>query len=460
MAENTKKNSNLKKAKRFDIPMQAVVDNIVFTKTDAVAFYQLTNQVYDFLSMDQKRQLILRLTNAYNNLMQDRQEQLEGSLIETPVPVDVDAWAGQVREMANEWKPGIGFERYVTQQMMYLKESSYLKNVTLLSVNLGKRGALDMSNLNFFEMGLKGAVDYGKTWLQKSLQAPSLEISASEEKEFRRKEREIYSTLSVGHLRARRCTAEELLLFTKRQFYPAMPVPYLDVDHGNRLGPGDLDLELGSVIENKYRYLKISQMIDDQEFIGYRATLSIAKMQRITDFPSSVPFLSVPANLAAPFTCYSKFTLHPSSKMKKELEKKKKEQKDELENISSAQNSYDSAVDSLPADVYNSLSDIRQIESILAEDKAPWVEGSYRIVVEATSPDQLLEFCAKLKQEYDDLGILLFWHSGDQAEMLREILPGSPLKSTSFNQVTNLSMLPATGVNFATEVGDPIFGTD
>lgn len=450
-----------KDKKRLDISAVAVIDNMVFSKTETYAYYRITNEVFDFLSTGSKVKLGLQIANAFNGLMSERQEPLDCHLVITSIPVDVDAWAHQIRAVSENWAQGPGFDQYVKDQIHYLKTEEYLKKVSYLGISLGKRNALDTGR-NFFEGGINGAKEILKSWLETALAAPSDEVSATEENDTRKKESSIHNILSTGHLSVQRCTSEEILLMIKRQFYPNMPAPYLDVDHETRLGPGDLDLELHSAIENKYRWMKFTQMLDDQEVVGYRACLSFTKFPKYQDFPNQgFPFFYFPSKMSLPFTCYSRFTLHPSKKMKIELEKKKKEQIDELENITAGQGKFDSAVNGgVPADVAESLQDGQVIGDLLAQDKAPWVEGSYRIVVETPTEELLRKYCSIIKQSYADLDINVTWTSGDQASLFLEQMPGDRMRMPAFNQLSNLTMLATSGFNFSSDVGDPIFGSD
>lgn len=456
MAKDNKNNK-----KNLNISPVAVIDNMVLSKTDAWAFYKITNKVFDFLSHDQKVSLALKTTNALNNLMSDKQEPLDIQLIVTSIPVNVDAWEVQVREASSDWRKSPGFNQFLNEQINYLKQEEYMRRVCFLGVNLGKRGALDMSGLNVLESGVKGATETFKMWINSILHLPGEIVTPKEEDAFRKKESGYFTTLSTGNLEATRCTSEDILLLIKRQFYPAMPSPYLDVDPGSRIGPGDIAREFGSAIENKFRWLKITQMFKDVEVSGYRATMSFAKFPKETYYPNTgFPFLYFPAKLGAPFTTYARFTLTPSAKMKSEVEKKKKEQKDEMENLSAGQDYYDSMVSGMPADAAQALEDVKTISEMIANDKTPWVTGSYRIVVEAASEERLREYCASLKQSYDDLGIQLYWTAGDQAQLFLEQMPGDFLRTKSFNQVTNLQMISTSGANFSSDVGDLIYGTD
>jgi hypothetical protein len=459
--KQAKEAKGFKAKKRLSISALGIVDNMVFSKSDRWAYYRISNEIYDFLSTDRKVALGAQITNAFATLMTDRQTSLEGQIIVTSVPVDVDSWSAQVNGVSEDWDRPDGYYRYMEEQIEYLKTKEYLKKATYLGINIGKRGALDMGDLNIFESGIKGAVDVVKQWWNSALMVPTEAVSAAEENDTRRKEADFFRMLSLSHLNATRVTSEELLLLIKRQFYPQMPAPYLDVDHGNRLGPGDLELEVGSAIENRYRWLKITQMVDGQEISGYRATLSFSKFPKFMEYPNgTIPFLYFPAKLFLPFTTYARFTLHPTAKMKKELEKKQKEKKDELENLTAGQSALDATVTGAPTDVVESMQDMQLMQDMLAQDKAPWLEASYRIVVETPDEEKLRKYCSFIKQRYADLEINVNWTAGDQAELFLEQMPGDRLRVPSFKQLTNLAVISTSGFNFSSDVGDPLFSAD
>lgn len=449
--------------KRLDISAKAIVDNIVFSKTDRWAYYRLSNTVYDFLSNAARISVATQLVSAFNNLVNDRQEPLECHLIIASTPVDVDAWESQIRTVTADWSKSPGFDSYINSQVAYLRNEEYLKKVTYLGINIGKRGALDIDASTFMEAGVQGAIDVFKTWMNTALQTPNEEVTIAEEKETRRKEEDFYRILSTGNLRAERATAEELLLLVKRQFYPAMSVPYLNVDHGFRVGPGDLDLELASAITNRFRWLKINQMIDGEEYDGYRAVLSIGKLPKSVEYPepSFFPFMYFMHKLGLPFLNYARFTLHPTGRMKQRLEKKKKEQKDELENIQAAGNAtVDGAVGLMPSDVTEALEDMQLLNQMLRQGGNPWVEGSYRIVVETPDEKMLKKYCAIVQQQYADIGVTLVWTSGDQADLFLEQMPGDKLRSDSHKQLTDLVFFGTSGFTNSADVGDLVFGSD
>lgn len=446
--------------KKMDISALAIVDNIVFSKRDVTAYYKITNRAYDFLNFEGQAKLVQELTNALNSLMSDRQEPLDGEIISTSVPVDIDMWQEQIRSISASWDRAPGFDKYLDAMSNFLLREEYNHRVVYIGVSLGKRGALNLEGLNVFEYGIKGAMETGKQWVQKALAIPTEEISAEEEDLFRRKEKRIHQTLSIGHLQASRPSAQEILLLIKRQFYPAMPAPYLDVDHSSRIGPGDIALETSSVIEKRYHWLKFTQMIDGETYEGYRATLSMSKFPKDMVFPGSTPFFYALEQIGLPFTSFSRFQLVPSKKMKSEFEKKRKEQRDELENMSSGMDHYEATISGVPEEVQQALTDSHEIGSMLNQDKSAWVNGSYFIVVETPTEEYLRKYIQAIKQFYADADINITWTSGDQASLFLAQMPGDRHRMKSFDQITNLAMIPASGATFSSEVGDPIAGSD
>lgn len=441
--------------KDLNLSLIGMVDNIAYSDTDVWAYYRLTNDVYDFLSHSQKFTLGVQITNAFGSLASGRQESLECHLIVTSVPIDIDSWEDKIRNIANEAaKPAPGFDLFVREQVEHLKSQDYMKKVAYLGIHLGKRGALNFSGMNVLEAGIKGAKDTISQWLSTAINAPKGEITPKEERLYREREDDYFRTLRSGNLQADRATTTELLMFQKRQFYPAMPTPPFITDYKNRVGAGDVVKEVSHVIENKYRWLKFVQMYRNIPVESYRATLTFAEFPKKSFYPMTFPFMYYPAKLGAPFTMYARFHLIPTSKMKVEVEKKKKEQKDELENVTTGQDEYSAAIDGVPAGTMSAIRDLKEIDEIISNDKMPWVEGVYSIVVEAESEETLKEYCDTLKQSYDDLGIKLQWTAGDQADLLRECLLADRMRSKSFMQTTNLAQLSTSGFNFSSDVGD------
>lgn len=446
--------------KRLDIATVAVIDNITFSTTDRWAYYRLSNTVYDFLSESSKASMIKQLANAFSNLMGERQDVLDCHLIVTSTPVDVDAWEDQVTEVTEAWNRGPGFDRFVAEQVNFLQDESYLRKVTYLGIHLGRRGSLALDATSFVENGVVGAMDTIKQWADTALQAPGVIISKVEEQEARRQEEEVYRTLSTGNMAAHRASSEELLLLIKRSFYPAMPAPYLDVDHGSRIGPGDLELELSSAIHRRPRWLRFDQMIQQHELSGFRATLTVSHLPRIVSLPNPNPFLYYMHSISVPFTCYSRFSLIPHNVMKKRLEKKKNETADELTNLAGAAENADSMTGSAPADVTDAVESMQLMNQMISEEKTPWVEGVYRIVVETKDETMLKDWCTRVRQSFKDEDVAVNWTVGDQTDLFLEQMPGDRLRQKAHQHITDLNYLASSGFLYSSDVGDRVYGSD
>lgn len=458
--DKKKKNTIKKDKKRLKISAVGIVDNIVFSKTDIYAFYKVRTEVFDFLSRSAKVSVAAEINNAFISLMGSRQEPLDLHIITTSSPYDTEAWEQQILQTSSDWDKPEGFQRFLDKQYNHLVMEAYQKRVSYVGVHLGKRGALNMQGLNFLESGIESAIDTMKTWLATTLQTPTEAISAKEERDARLREKEIFRTINNGRLAGERITSLELLTLIKNQFYPAMETPYVNVDPDTRVGPGDLALESASVIENKYRWLKITQMLGNYEVTGYRANLTLAKFEKNSVYPDRMPFFYLPAFMGANLTTYARISLTPNSKMKNELEKKKKEQKDEFENLAGGQDEYDTAMGDVPNSLVEALNDRQMMEELLNDDNTPWITGSFHIVVESDTEESLKDFCSRLQQVYKNENITLHWNAGDQAELFLEQMPGDKLRSKSFNQTATLSMLSTSGFSFSSDVGDPIFGNE
>lgn len=447
--ENAKKKRGAKK--KLDISAIAISDNIVFSRTEKWAYYRVSNTAYDFLDDYQKISYAKGFMNAMSSLFMDRRDPLECHMISTSTPVDINLWEEQLESVTENWNRSHNFHQYREEQASFLRQEEYMRKVTYLGINLGKRGALDTSNLNPMELGWEGTKDTLKNFASKALQAPGNEISEQEEIDALRSEKEIGRILATGSLSAEPASTEEILLLIKRQLWPAMPAPYLSVDPENRVGAFDLEMESASAIKKRYRWLEINQQLGEHEITGYRATLSLSKIPKTVSFPDTPPFLYLPGMMALPFTTYARFSLLPNKKMKRELHKKTQEMDDQLENMAEGGHSAN-------LEVQEDMMEAQQLEYQLSKDNHPWVQGSYRIVVETPTLDQLKNFCSQLRQAYSGLDINVNWTSGDQVDLFLEQMPGDKLRMGSFNMLTNLEMLGISGLNISNDIGDPVWG--
>lgn len=452
-AKNNKKEQKDKTAKKtLKMPVVGVIDNIVLSDKAAWAYYQLADQPYDFLDERSKADLAHSTQVALASLAQSSTKQVDCHLLISNTVFSADLWEEQYRYGYKVWNEAssLPFENLVEIQKDALLSKEYKKRITLLGVKLYNRGSFDFSSINVLEYGFGRSWELVKKGISELFQIRGEEITLEEEKRARDAERQVFNILGEGSLRARRPSAEDILLTIKRRFYPQMPTPYLETNHNERMGPADLIMETGGVVEIRPRWLKFTNVIDGEEVNGYRSTLSFSKFpDRMTEPGPIMPFFYRDSVL--PFTCNARFTLLPVQTMKKELYKKKQEQKDELANLG------ESDMDISP-DIARSIADARTISEELETERMPWVSGSYRITIEASNPGQLQKIVTRIKQEYAESDIVLNWTSGDQLPLFREEILGGELEIKSFVHTTNMGMLSKAGINFGGTVGDIVEG--
>jgi hypothetical protein len=448
--EKFKKDNN----DRLKIPILAVSDNIVFSKKEVWAYYKISTVPFDFLSLDSKADLAERTVNALGALSASEGKKVDGHILITNTPLDVMSWVNQMDKAYTEWHPNQVFpdvyNKFIDEESEELTAQGFQRPIVYLGIRLFNRGSFDLDNFNVLEFGFHDAWKLIKEGISNMFVLQDDQIDEFEDKRAHDAEAEIFRTLSTGNLNAKRVTSNEMLLTIKRRFYPSMPVPYLEVDHGTRFGTNDIVMETGGVIENNYRYLEFNQMIDGEEYEGYRATMSFARFPKDLSMPGNhSPFLYMPASQGLPYTMSARFTMIPQTKVKKDLQKKKLDTDDEINNLAGSGQASN-------AHIEGTVRDLQELEDSLENNKLPWVSGAYRVTIEAPTVEMLKSMASQLKQDYADNDTNIIWTSGDQLKLFLEELPGGTLSSPSFNQMTNLAMLGVSGFNIGGNVGDPI----
>ena len=458
-----KKKTQQKKKQVYKTPILSIRENIVFTNKAVWAYYVLAEKPYDFLSVGSKISLANQTTQAMSSIVRRSDLPVDCHLLIVNNPFDPSDWEAQMIRNYNKWESQQKkleqtsnfrltqsrepFNRYIEETKIDLAYGGYQKRISYFGVKLFNRGSFDF-DANPLEVGWEVAKDKWKSSLQQVFSIPDERITEKEERRAAEAEKALFQILESGALKAKRPDTEELLLTMKRRYYPAMPVPYLEIDHKNRVGLSDLEIESGGEIYVNPRNIKMVQMIDGQEFTGYRATFTFSSFPRNMEIPSIFPpFFNRPSVL--PFTCSSRFTLTPTEQMKKEEGKKKLEAEDEISNLASSGQSVNQ-------NLRETLSDLNEMDRELTTRKEPWVTGSYKITVEGVSEEFINETFAQMKQEFSENDITLNWTSGDQLDLFREEQIGGEIMIKDFLHITNLAMLSIAGINHGGSVGDPI----
>lgn len=450
-----KKARQKKKGRALSIPALGIMGNVVFSKKEAWAYYKVASVPYDFLTNNGRASLANSIMIAFAGLSQRAGKNVDIHILVTNAPYNIDSWTEQMYEINEEWNGPNSqletFDRFMKKQSTALKKKNYKKKVVYLGIKLFNRGSFSMDDFNILNFGFSEAIEVFKKSLSSVLMIPDENINNLELQRAKKDEFEMHRAVKNSSLRGTRVSSEELLLVLKKTLYPAMPSPYLEVNHDERIGLNDIVMETGCIIEDHRRYLKIKQMIGETEREGYRATLSFAKFpSEAMQEPGGIdPFMYLPTMMGLPFTMSARLTLLPIEKMKKDLQKKKLESDDELKNLAGSGQRTTSAV-------METQRDIDALDYELNNDNMPWVSGNYRMTIETPTYEILATAVQEMKQEYAKTDTILVWTAGDQMELMLEEMPGGTLFMKDFSQLTNLAMVGVSGFGYGGQVGDPV----
>lgn len=437
-------------ASELDYQVRGIVDNIVFSKEAVWAYYSADTSGYEFLNDESKIAMLTHVNQTFINVSANRDTELDWHLIVTNTPVDIDHWEDQYLAATDSWDRAPGFNRFITKQIEYLKEREFMTRRIYLGIRIDSRyGASAKGFMNSFEKGWHEAASYLFDSALGFLKVGDYSISDKEIVKAKSLERDFYNIMKADpYLQCSRPSTEELALIIKRTLYPSMPTPYLDVPANGRWGKGDIARETGADMVKNRRWTEISQPIENRIMTGYRATLSFSKFPEQMMSPPSTPWAYMMQGiLGMPFDLYARFTVIPSSIMKKKISRQKADILDEGGNAGEV------GVDA-PLDLQADYQRASELEAYAQKSGEPFLDGVYRMVITAPTEDELKERMEVVKTQYASVGITLTWTVGDQQDLLLEYMPGDKIRERSFIQKSNIELIGASGFNIYTSVGD------
>ena len=410
----------------------AIENDLTFSKRDVYLWVKLSDTHYEFKTNEDREKIVVDNSLALANILDSEENELECHQIVTSKLFDSERWKAKFTEAVSNDRPTEYFSQYTENMANHIKGYEFREKSVYLGVNLGPRNSYNPKKsafkIPFFDEivnALAGEVDEYVT---------KEELAWWEEKA-----RLIRHSLLYGELRAKPVTSSEIAYNIRKNFFPAMPMPSvedLDITGNQRWGAGELQTLNDADIVNTPRYLKITQLINGQEVTGYRATLCMAKFPEVINYPEKEPWVHSVSLLGFPVDVYSRFSIVPSAKVKKQVGNKIKEIKDQAANMTSAGGQ-------TTLEVEENLRLGQYLDYALSKNDTPWVYGRHRVVVEASTEDQLKERCQAVIEHYKSLGILVVWSTGDQLSLLQESMPNDKIRLSSYYQRHELSIMGA-----------------
>jgi hypothetical protein len=423
-------------------PLVAIVGDLTFSQEEVWVWAAIPQAQYEFLRDDDRLSLAFSLNSAIANLVQSEESSAECQIIISTQEFDSLTWAKNLHTQTQKSEPHPHFNKLLEGMYNRVTKLGFTEKIVMLGVKVGNRydfGAVKNSlNLPLVDKFLE--------------QIYTANVSAITEEEYNFWNKKAKKYRTSMHQKMREVTASEIAFVIRKNFYPAMPAPSVDelsIGDSFRWKEGSLSTLVEADIENNAKYLKMTQYIDGKPVEGYRATLAFSKFPEVLQYPEQEPWIHYGFMLGLPIGFYSRFTVEPSRKVRKDVGKQIKAAQDQAMNQTGAGGM-------MTREVAESLMLGEELQYALNKSNEPWIYVRHRLIVEAPTLDSLQEQAQALIEHYRDMDILLSWPTGDQLSLLMESLPGDKIRLKSYMQNQELSILGGGVPAGAGSTGDSI----
>jgi hypothetical protein len=444
----------MKTNKNTQLSLTGIHNDISFSKKEVWLWVSLPPTKYDFVDAQSLVMLAQGMSNGYSGILTSDEKGLECHLIVTTSPFRTEQWREELETRAARYNASEYLPNFVDGMQSRIDMINFKERKVYFGVKLGIRGDFSSSGSIFPFLNIADFI--GGALSINDYNIPEKEIVFWEEKAA-----PIRRSLMNGNLNAQKVYASEIAYLAKKPFYPTMEVPEVDLSGREDWGVGELDSLVDAYIENGLKHLKIVQTVEVptydeygrkngtrlEEQTGYRATLCFSRFPDTMFFPQREPWIHVSAGFDFPTDFYSRFTLEPSRKVRKEVGQKRAEIDDTIQNMTSAGGSVN-------IDIIDRKQKAEELDFELNKNREPWVFGRHRLTVEGSTIEELETRIQKVVSRYKDLDIQLVLPTGDQMDLLLESMPNDTVRSKAYYQRQSLSIISAGMPTGSGNVGD------
>lgn len=415
------------------LSITAIHGDLTFSKRDVYLWVRLSPNHYEFLNDQERTDFVYKYNRALTNLLISEEQSLDCHLIQTSDVFNETYWANDLYDHAYPYDPTPYLGEFLGKMAAHMNLFQFRRKNVYLGVNLGFR-----SDFNPTKAALKIP---GIDAISRLFVGEADEYLTDAELEFWQEKAKLSRlSLQSSELEAKIVHGAELAYIIRKPMFPSMVAPTLDelnLSDGQIWGKGELQtLADGEITENNRQWLEITQTIDGESYKGYRATLCFSKFPAAMQYPAREPWIHYASLLPFPVDFYSRFTIEPSRKVRKQITNKIKDMRDQASNMTSAGGEI-----SLELEELYQLG--RHLEADLGHDDSPWLFARHRIVVEAKTKEELKENCRLVIDHYKKMGITVVWSSGDQLDLLLEGMPNDKVRLGSYYQRHQLNIIGA-----------------
>lgn len=434
-----------------------IVENLVFSEKTVQAIYKLSGDDFSFKRGEDMIGLVQAISNNLATLLPNKVSPLNCQWIITYRPLDAAKWEEDFQKVIDGWYPlddeekankYLELQNTLANMRSYMYQNDFVKQEVYLGIDLGRRGQAERPE----GFDLKEFLTYTKQIIDATVKQRDPQITQSEVDYWKRKEERYRTGVTQGVLKGIPAKASEVAYLIKQPMWPLMPMPeFLDEDK-KVWGRGEVQSLGSSWIEKRPKCLKITQQRwDGEDMVRYRAALCFSKFPDAMIFPTTMPWIQTSSLLGVGVTFNARFSIVPAEKVRKDLNRKLQETKDEAIN---AQNAGE-----MPQDIIERMTMAEALEYEITRNGGDWIYGSYRLHIEAGSEEELRKRVSAAISHYKDLGIELAWPSGgDQFKLLQESIPSDEKRVKSYEQRQILTTFAGGLPTALTSIGDRIEG--
>jgi hypothetical protein len=432
----------MKKTQKTQLSLTAINKDLTFSKKSVWLWVKLPPTPYEFLDYGQREELVAAATIGYTGILVADDKSIECELIKTTEPFNEIEWADQLFEQAKNSNPSSYLPEFLGRMEQKVYQNGFQDRKVYLGIKIGFRNEYNNTSSALPFQEIFNAI-------LPRLDLEDYEISEKELSFWTDKAKNFKRTLLNGNLNAEEVTATELAYLTKRPFFPNMSVPEVNISKKEAWGRGELDFLVDGQIENHPKFIKITQEVDGKTVEGYRTVLCFARFPDEYAFPDNEPWIHFSSSLPFATDFYSRFTIEPARKVRKEINKKIAEIKDQAVNMTSAGGN-------LNMDILDRHDQAISVEYDLSKNRTPWLYGKHRIIIEAGSEEILKDRVQKTIDHYKNLDIQLIQPTGDQLSLFLEGMPNDYSRTNAFIQRQDLAAIPAGLPTGSGSAGDKI----
>lgn len=422
-------------------------DDLLLTPTHAWTYVRLPLLSYEFQSYSAREGFCDQITLALATLVSSNSTPVEAHLRVTHKPFNINSWANQLHRKVNPQQPTDGWRPYLVDMADHLKDRAFDAKEVYLGVCLGERRPQTT------RADLLDPVKMLTTAMERVAGLEDDVVAPAELDDWRRKAQDVHRALAQSHVRAVPASSDEVAALIAHPLWPNMVQPPVTQAPREVWGPGEIRQLVEGHINHNRRWLEIEQMTPTGSVeTGYSVTLAISRFPDVLNFPDQEPWIHFAASFPFPVEFSTRMSIVPAMQVKKDVGKKLADAKDQAQHIAESGTA-------VPIKIREQLEVATVLEYTIDKDRMPWAYARHRLTITGATPEEVTGRAKTVIEAYRELAMDVSWPTGDQYDLLRESMPGEPIRTRSYYQRQELALIAGGMPTASSECGDRVAGS-